>query len=253
MNEIYIYTFFFFILGTIMGSFYNVVGYRLPKGISLLKPPSHCPNCNKRLTPIELIPIISYLIQLAKCKNCKKPIPIFYPIFEFLTGMLFSISFLFFGMSLELLVSLTFVSVILVLVISDIKYMIIPDELLLFGGVMLFMIRIAIGSNLLSLMIDAIVPFIVLLLVKLLGDFLFKKESLGGGDIKLMVLFGIVIGWELAILSVFMASFIALPISLIILKIHKTNIIPFGPFLGLSALIIYLSQIDIYWIIEILM
>jgi leader peptidase (prepilin peptidase)/N-methyltransferase len=247
-----LYTMMFFILGTIMGSFYNVVGYRLPKGMSLIKPASHCPNCNHKLSFMELIPIVSYIIQLGKCKNCKKKIPVFYPIFEFLTGTLFAISYLVFGLNNELIVALTFSSTVIIVIISDIKYMIIPDELLLFSGILLIIERLMMEYEIMNLLYDMVIPFTFLLLLKLLGDFLFKKESLGGGDIKLMIIIGIALGWQTAIVSVAFASFIALPISIIILLIKKTNIIAFGPFLSIAALIMYYFSIDYKLIIDIL-
>ena len=79
----------FFMIGTIFGSFYYVVAYRIPKGESIVSPPSHCPNCNHRLGPLELIPIFSYLFQLGRCKSCKCKISIFYPLYEILCGLLF--------------------------------------------------------------------------------------------------------------------------------------------------------------------
>lgn len=245
------YTIIFFVFGTIMGSFYNVVGYRLPNGMSLVTPASHCPNCNKMLKPLELIPIISYLLQGGKCKHCHKKIAIFYPIFEFITGSLFALSYLKFGLTSELIVAITFSSSLLVVAISDIKYMIIPDEVLLFSGVILIIERLFYGSDFLFLLLDAVIPFVVLILLKLLGDTIFKKESLGGGDIKLMVIFGLVIGWQACIVAIVLASFIALPISLIILYIKKTNVIPFGPFLSLAALIIYYFSIDYMSVINV--
>ncbi len=253
MNTIYIYIFVFFVLGTIMGSFYNVVGYRLPKRMSIVYPGSHCPKCNKKLIFMELIPIVSYIIQLGKCKQCQTKIPVFYPIFEFITGSLFAISYAIFGLTPELLIALTFSSVIIIMVISDINYMIIPDELLLFGFITLAVFRFLNQGAALSIIVDSIIPFVILLLIKMFGDYIFKKESLGGGDIKLMLVFGIVLGWQLTIFSIFLASFIALPISLIILKIYKTNIIPFGPFLGFSALLIFFSKLDISWLLNIIM
>jgi len=97
-----------------------------------------------------------------------------------------------------------------------------------------------------------IIPFIILYLIKLFGDFIFQRESLGGGDIKLMLIFGLVVGWSLALFSVFLASFIALPIAIIILKLKKTDIIPFGPFLNLAVLMIYFSKMEILWLIDFL-
>jgi leader peptidase (prepilin peptidase) / N-methyltransferase len=252
MFETYFYMVSFFVLGTIMGSFFNVAGYRLPKGMSIIKPSSHCPHCSHKLKPSELIPVFSYIIQLGKCRKCKKTISAFYPMFEFLSGILFLLSYLTFGMTFELLVSLTFVSILIMIVISDHIYMIIPDELLLLGGTMLFIQRLMMGYSFADLAFNAAIPFVILLLIKLFGDTIFKKESLGGGDIKLMLLFGIVLGWELSLFAIFLASFIAFPIALVILKVKKTNILPFGPFLSLAAIIIYFLQIEISWILDLI-
>ena len=86
-----------FIFGLILGSFYTVVGERLPEGKSIVTPPSHCPNCNHKLTPFELIPIISFFLQGGKCTSCKKKISWFYPIFESACGLLFLLAYLKFG------------------------------------------------------------------------------------------------------------------------------------------------------------
>ena len=243
------YAVIFFVTGTIIGSFLNVVGYRLPKGMSISKPSSHCPSCKHKLKAVELVPILSYIIQLGKCKKCKQRISLFYLLFELVTGLLFLVSYLTWGFSAELFISLIFGSILLVIIISDIIYMIISDEVLIFGGILLFLLRLYMGYYFLDIIINAVVPFVVLFLIKLLGDFFFKKESLGGGDIKLMLIFGLAIGWQLSLLSVFLASFIALPIALIILAVKKTNIIPFGPFLSIAALILYFSRMDISWLL----
>lgn len=247
-----LYITIFFIFGTIMGSFYNVVGYRLPNGMSLIKPASHCPNCNHRLGAMELIPIISYIVQSGKCKCCHQKIAIFYPIFELLTGLMFVLSYLVFGFNLELIVALIFVSTLLIVMISDIKYMVIPDELLIFSGVTLFIARLLMGYNILTLLLNIIIPFVFLLTIKLLGDFIFKKESLGGGDIKLMIIFGLVMGYPSTIIVLMLASFIAFPVALIVLFTKKTNMIPFGPFLSIAALILYYFSISFDSVIKML-
>lgn len=237
----------FFIIGTIFGSFYNVVGYRLPKGQSIISPPSHCPNCNHRLKPSELIPIFSYIFQNGKCKNCHQPISAFYPIFELLTGLLFALSYLSFGFSLNLILALTFVSFLIIIVVSDYEFMIIPDEVLIFFGIVLFgEIWYINGLNsALSSILNGICAFFTMWGIKKFGDFLFKKESMGGGDIKLMFIFGMVLGYPMAILSIFIGSLVGLPISLIIMNKKDTHIIPFGPFLAAGALIIFLLKIDL--------
>ncbi len=248
------YIVIFFIIGINLGSFYNVVGYRLPKGESIIFPPSHCPNCKHRLTMLELIPIFSYLFQLGKCKKCKTKISLFYPLFELITGVLFVIAYLIFGLSIELLIALTFISMTLIIIISDYFYFIIPDEVLLVTSVFLlveiYFLKGAVGVG--EALLNGMSSFIIMLLIKQLGDFLFKKESMGGGDIKLLFVFGLILGWQMSLLSIFVASFIGLPISIFMLyrKPNNDRIIPFGPFLCVAALIILLLKIDFNLVID---
>lgn len=252
---IYFYTTCFFIFGIVLGSFYNVVGYRLPRGESLIKPGSHCPNCGHYLTPIELIPIASFLIQKGKCRKCNTKISWFYTIFEFLTGILFALSFLKFGFSIDLIITLLFVSMAIIIIISDYQTLTIPDEILIFFSLALIILSYFDGGidNLIDCIINGILSFITMYAIKIFGDFIFKKESMGGGDIKLMFIFGIVIGYYMSIFSIFLASLIGLPVSLFFLLIKKTNIIPFGPFLCISAMIILFFQIDVNFLLNILM
>ena len=242
-----------FIFGTVLGSFYNVVGYRLPKEESLISPPSHCPKCNHRLGASELVPILSYVFQRGKCKNCKSKISMFYPIFEFLTGILFMISYLIYGFSIDFFIAITFISMLLIIIISDYQTMIIPDSVLIVSSILLIIeLFIKNGSNVYINILDGIISFVIMFLLKKFGDFLFKKESMGGGDIKLMGVIGLVLNYKLAIITIFLASIIGLPVSLIILYKNKTNIIPFGPFLSISSIILLLSQIDFNMLIELL-
>lgn len=251
--EIY-YATLFFIFGTILGSFYNVVGYRLPRGESIAFPPSHCTKCGHRLTPLELIPIFSFLFQRGKCKNCKAKISWFYTIFEFLTGLMFMLSYLVFGLSIDTLIAITFISMLLIIIISDYQTMIIPDELLIFTGILLIIeIFIKNGFNgLITSLLNGLIMFIIMFSIKLLGDFMFKKESMGGGDIKLMFIYGLVLGWPTSCMSICLAAFIGLPISLILLKKNNSHEIPFGPFLAISAIILVLCKIDINVLINLL-
>ena len=244
----------FFIMGTIFGSFYNVVGYRVPKGESILYPPSHCTKCNHKLGPLELIPVLSYIFLGGKCKNCKSKISCFYPIFEFMSGVLFSLSFVVFGLSLKCLLAILFISMLLIIIISDYQTMIIPDSVLIVFGLLIIIVKYFIVGypSILYSLLDGIIAFIFMLVIKLFGDFIFKRESMGGGDIKLLGIFGIVFGYIMAIFSVFLASVIGLPISLILLKKSKSHEIPFGPFLAIAAIIILLFKIDFNSILDIL-
>ena len=244
--EIY-YTIVLFIFGTVLGSFYNVVGYRLPKGESLIKPSSHCPNCNHKLKAYELVPIFSFLFLGRKCSKCKQKISWFYSIFEFLTGLLFVISYWIFGFSFELLLSLTLVSVLVIVIISDYQTFTIPDEILIFGIIMISIELLIMNgfSYLIGSYINGLISFGIMFLIKIFGDVIFKKESMGGGDIKLMFLFGMVLGWEGALISIFLSSFIAFPVSLVILIIKKDHVLPFGPFLSVACLILFFTKFDI--------
>lgn len=244
----------FFIIGTVFGSFYNVVGYRIPKGESILYPSSHCPKCNHKLKPMELIPILSFLFLGGKCKNCGEKISWFYPIFEFTSGILFALCFVVFGYSLECLFYIVFISMLLIIIISDYQTMIIPDSVLIVSLGILIIIKFfmssieVVGMSLLA----GAGAFVFMLLLKLFGDFLFKKESMGGGDIKLMAIYGFVLGFPMSIVSVFLAAIIGLPISLLVLKSKKNHEIPFGPFLAISAIVIVLLKVDFNKIIDLL-
>jgi len=241
------YLIIFFVFGLVFGSFFNVVGYRLPKNMSLVTPSSHCTSCKHKLTPIELVPVFSWLFQGGKCKNCGSKISIFYPIFEISTGIIFAAIYHVFGLSIDTLIALVFASMILIIIISDILYMIIPDELLIFCGASILLIKIINTgfTELIPTFINMIIPFIVMIIIKMIGDFIFKRESLGGGDIKLMLIFGMVLGWQVSLFTIGLSAFLALPISLITLKKNKSHEIPLGPYLGVAALICLIFKIDV--------
>lgn len=247
------YVIVFFIFGTVLGSFYNVVGYRLPKGQSLVKPDSHCTSCNHKLGPKELVPIFSYVFLGGKCLNCKSKISLFYPLFELLSGILFSLSYVMFGFTLNCFISLVFISMLLIIIISDYQTMIIPDSVLLISSILLIILNI-IGfgwKHTLISGLNGIGSFTLMLIIKLLGDFIFKRDSMGGGDIKLMGIFGFVLGFPLSVILIFVSSLIALPISLILINKNPSHEIPFGPFLAISAILIFFSQLDISTILQI--
>lgn len=253
MMDIY-YTIVSFIFGITLGSFYNVVGYRLPREQSLITPSSHCTSCNHKLGIMDLFPVFSFLFLGGKCRYCKQKISWFYPFFEFMTGLLFAISYIVFGATVEFFIAITFISMLLIIIISDYQTMIIPDELLIVCGIILI-ILIGINKGFTDLcfsILDGIIAFAIMYLIKKLGDLLFKKESMGGGDIKLMFIFGLVLRLPMTLVSIFLASFIGLPISLFILYKKKEHEIPFGPFLAVAAIIIMLTQLNLDKLIEIL-
>ncbi len=240
-----------FIFGSIMGSFYHVVATRLSNDESIISPGSHCPRCNYFLKWYDNIPIISYIILKGRCRNCHSRIPISYLVVEIITGMLFAVCFHSYHFSLDFLIALIFVSSLIIVIISDIEYMIILDEVLVVSTLVIMLIYVfSNGFSTVGILetvkhiYSGIGAFLSMYFIKFIGDWAFKKESLGGGDIKLMFLFGLVIGFPMAICTIFLATFIAFPIALIILISDKENIIPFGPFLSMSAILIMVAKFD---------
>ena len=236
-----VYLVWFFVLGTVFGSFFGVVGTRLSEGKSILKPRSHCNYCNHILNWYELIPVFSYIIQKGKCRKCDKSLSIFYPTIELLAGILFSVCYFCFGFSIELLLSLLIVSFLIIVIVSDLTYLIIPDEITLFFSIVVVIVKLfafSIQDTIFSVL-SGILLFLLMYIIMVLGNKMFKKETLGGADIKLMFFVGLMIRPSLGIFSIFLSSCLALPVSIFSLIKNKNNVIPFGPFILMSLFLIF--------------
>lgn len=232
-------TTFFFIYGLVFGSFYNVVGLRVPEGESIVRPPSHCPKCNRRLTVLDLIPVFSYLFLRGECRGCGSKISFIYPLMELITGILFALAFWHFGWSWELAVALLFYSLLVVLTVSDLAYMLIPDKFLLFFGIPLVILRIIEPLDpWWDSYLGAAVGFSLLLLIAIVS-----RGGMGGGDIKLFLVIGIVLGTINSLVVLAIASVIGLIFGLISLRLSKRGRktpIPFGPSIAIAAVIVHL-------------
>lgn len=237
-----------FIFGLIFGSFYNVVGLRLSKGESIVFPPSHCMNCNHRLHFFDLIPLFSYLFLKGKCRYCSKHISIKYPLFELLTAFLFCLCYLKFGYSIETIISIILCSMLVIITVSDLDSYIIPDSVLIICSVLIFGLYFCVYKTIaFDNLVNGIASFIFMFLIKMLGNFILKRESMGDGDIKLMAVVGMVIGFKKAILSLFLASYLGLPYAIyIMVKKNVNHELPFGPFLSLASLILLFIDIKIF-------
>lgn len=232
-----------FIIGVFLGSLYNIIGYRLPKKEVILYPSINHPDCNK-ISLIGLLPVINYFILKIKYK---KNISLLNPAIELLSGLLFLVSYLYFGFTIQCLLSITFISMLLIIIVSDYNYMIICDEVLIVFLLLILIELYFIGGlgYVLKCLLNGLVSFLIMFLIKKLGDFLFKRESMGGGDIKLLFIFGLMFGIPMAFFSIFLSAIIALPISLVLLKSNSNHEIPFGPFLSISAIILLFYGNDI--------
>lgn len=249
-----LYLIIFFIIGLFFGSFYTVIGLRCPKHENFISNRSYCDECKHTLSFLDMIPILSYLFLRGKCRYCNKKIDPLSTYMEFFTGVLFSLSYSIFGLSYELAIALGIVSMLIIISVSDISYYIIPDEILLFfiGYFLIFLVLSnGVMATLTNIMSGAIM-FAIMYTIMLLGNFMFKKESLGGGDIKLMFVIGLILSPLPSLFVIFLGSLIALPISIIIVKKKNNRLIPFGPFLIIAFLFIYFTKIDTNMILSFL-
>lgn len=230
-----------FVIGTVMGSFYYVVGTRLPNNESLLKPRSHCTACNHVLKWYELIPILSYIGLRGKCSKCHTKLSIDYLFYEVLTGYLFAISYVKFGFSYEFFVSLILASLVILILITDFKFMVILDSPLVISAICLFGLRwyyFGITNALINVGYG-FAGFLFMLFVGYIGKMVFKREALGGGDIKFSFIIGMVLGYKYGLMALIFSTFLALPYAVGTMLLKKDNEVPFGPFLASSVFIIY--------------
>jgi leader peptidase (prepilin peptidase) / N-methyltransferase len=236
------------IYGIILGSFYNVVGLRVPINKSIVGPRSNCPSCGHKLNAFELIPVFSYLFLKGKCRDCQSRISLIYPIMELLTGILFATAPLVIGWSGELLITLTLISMFIIIIVSDINYMIIPDKILIwFAGIFLLERVFWSLTPWWDSLLGAVTGFVLLLIVALVS-----KGGIGGGDVKLYALLGFVIGFKLVLLSFFLSTLFGAVIgglAMLFKIVKRKQPIPFGPFIAAGTLTAYYwgsDLIDLY-------
>jgi leader peptidase (prepilin peptidase)/N-methyltransferase len=227
--------------GLALGSFLNVVIYRLPRNLSLIRPPSSCPSCEKRIKIYENIPLVSYLILRGKCSKCKTKIPLSYPLVEVLTPLCFLLLYFQFSFSPHFFASCLFVSGLIALGFIDYEHQILPDEITL-PGIALAIIYSLFREdmNLTRALIGAVVGAGILLLIYVLYYILRKKEGLGMGDVTMMLMVGAFLGWKQTLLTLILASFggALIGIGLILLtKKGAQHALPFGTFLAPAAFV----------------
>lgn len=235
-----------------MGSFYNVLATRLPIGKSIIKPGSHCDACDHKLKWYENIPLISYIIQKGKCKNCGTQISFDVFLSELATGVLFLFSYLYFGISYNFFIMLILSSLCVIIFVSDFKYMIILDSPLIVSGVLVIILKtIYYGyKTIIPTLISGIITFFVMLLVGFIGKKMYKRDALGGGDIKLSFVIGMILGVQVAMVSLIFSTFLALPYALATIVLKKDSEVPFGPFIVASLFIVFLYYDKFYNIVK---
>ncbi|MBI5854032.1 MAG: prepilin peptidase [Nitrospirae bacterium] len=230
-----------FVVGAFIGSFLNVCIYRLPRGESVVWPGSHCPSCNQPVAPYDNVPVLSYLLLLGKCRRCRAPISIQYPLVEVLNGLAYVLVVWRFGLTWPALAYAAFCSALIVVSGIDLEHQIIPDRITLPGlAIGLVAAATILPITLVNAVIGVAVGGGLLWLLAWLSPYLFGKEGMGGGDIKLMGMVGAFLGWKPALLTIMLGAIAGsvLGITLIAIKLlRRDQYIPFGPFLALGAVV----------------
>ncbi len=237
-----------FVLGAVVGSFLNVCISRMPERQSIVKPRSRCPKCESEISWYDNLPVISFIILRAKCRNCGEPISYQYPAVELLTAALFVLLMHRFTNVPALAIYMVFTSALIVITFIDLEHFIIPDEISLPGigiGLALSLLPASLTDGQLATnsFLDSLIGCVVggglLYLTALLSLLVLKKEGMGGGDIKLLGMVGAFLGWKLALMTIVLGSVAGsfLGVALILLGRHERgSYIPFGPYLALGAL-----------------
>jgi len=229
------------IFGAMIGSFLNVCIHRLPKEESIVRPGSHCPKCKTPIRFYDNIPLLSYLLLGGKCRHCKAPISIQYPIVEAITALSSFFLFITFGVSLSFIYYFSFVAALIAITVIDLYHQIIPDVISLPGIVIGLLGSLVIPQiTFWSSFIGVLSGGGSLFLVATVYQWLFKREGMGGGDVKLLAMIGAFLGWKAVILTIFLSSFIGSIIGITVMLIKGKDFkyaIPFGPFLAAGAVI----------------
>lgn len=232
------------ILGLLVGSFLNVAAIRIPRGQSVIAPPSHCMHCHHRLQIVDLIPVASYLLLKGKCRYCGIRISARYILGELVACVVFMLLGLWWGVDPELIVALVLASVLLTAALTDLQEMIIPDKLIGFAMVSGVLLRLWIHPlPLWNYGLGFLAGGGALYAIAWLGWKLYGKDVMGGGDIKLLAVIGLFAGLHAVVFTLLAASLLALGVTglrALFGACHRGAVIVFGPYLALGGLVGYL-------------
>lgn len=241
-----------FIMGVVFGSFYNVCIFRIPEKLSIINPPSHCYNCNSRLKPLDLVPILSWIMLKGRCRYCGEKISYRYALIEFLTGILFLLVFNKYGYNIQTIYYLIFISMLIIITFIDIDHYIIPDCLIIFGSIVAILANIlGQGIGIKNSLSGALICGGSMLILTSLIEFIVKKEVMGGGDIKLFAMMGLFLGIRGGLLTMLLSIYVGAFYGIIVIvnsrlkKQEYNSMIPYGPFISIGALIVVLCGTNI--------
>jgi leader peptidase (prepilin peptidase)/N-methyltransferase len=241
-----------FAFGLIIGSFCNVVIYRLPIGKSIVTPASQCRSCRSYIRPWDNIPLLSYFLLRGQCRFCKEPISTRYPTVECISGVLFVLLYLKLGLSTTFIIYAFLTSALLIIAMIDLDHKIIPNTITLPGmvvglGLSLGILPITPLASLFGLIIGGAIFYLIAFV---------SKGGMGGGDIKLVAMIGTFLGLQGGLFTIFTSALLGSVVGLMLMLLHKKgrkDRIPFGPFLSCGAILFMLSGDNIIaWYFNIL-
>jgi leader peptidase (prepilin peptidase)/N-methyltransferase len=228
------------VFGLVVGSFLNVCIHRLPRKASIVQPPSNCPKCGYVLRWFDNIPVVSYAMLGGRCRRCRTPISIRYPIVELVTMGVFVLHYMVFGLDIILVPRLLFASVLIALFAIDLEHHLLPNVVTLPGIVVGLAFSVLLPPGLTDALIGALVGGGVLWLI---GEAYYRysgQEGMGGGDVKMLAMIGAFLGWKLMILTLVLSSILGSLIGVLVIAIRRGGLkyaLPYGTFLALAALI----------------
>ncbi|MDD5227133.1 MAG: prepilin peptidase [Candidatus Omnitrophica bacterium] len=239
-----------FAVGAIVGSFLNVCIYRMPRDLSIVLPRSFCPHCKAKISWYHNIPLASYLLLRGKCFRCRKSIAFRYFLVELTSAMIAWFLWKRYGLSVEFVVSVVFFAMIMVVTVTDFETGLIPDQMTITGMILGLAFSVT-GhghfaqtfwyQNFFASVAGLVAGGGVLLLIGWFGKLVFRKDSMGGGDVKLLAMIGAFVGVTKVGLVFLLAPFPALPFALWQRFVKKEETIPFGPFLALTGALIFME------------
>ncbi len=230
---------FVLLFGLAVGSFLNVVIYRIPREMSLVRPGSHCPRCKSPIRPLDLIPVLGWVALRGRCRACGDRISFLYPLVEIITGGLYMLAYITFGPTIAFVRACVFLSALLALSFIDLEHRIIPNSIVLFGFLMGIPLSLIMGPGVLT---NGLLGVLVcgggLLLIALV-----YPAGMGGGDVKLAGMIGLYLGLGPGLLALFIGFLAGAIFGLAMIfcgKMTRKDYMPFGPFLSLGGLIMIL-------------
>ncbi len=243
---------YIFFAGLCIGSFLNVCIHRLPKGKSIVRPPSSCPACGALIRWYDNIPILSYVILHGHCRGCKASISIRYPLVELLTGLLAMITWARYGQGVPALIYFGFIVILIVITFIDLDHRIIPDIISLPGIPIGFIASFGLPAVTWA---DSLIGIAVgggsLLAIAVGYQLLTGKDGMGGGDIKLLAMIGAFLGWKGVFFTIMASSFIGTVVGIAVMLRSGKGMkmaVPFGPFLAMGAILyLFLGPQIIGW------